>query len=90
VTEFVQMDADFIQRKKYGSDIRQTVVASPVTSTKNGNRGQDCPKQMGFPRTTTFLSCTIGTCREKWGSLLANNLWLSVSWYEYKPQRFSP
>jgi len=47
VTEFVQMDADVIQRKKYGSDIRQTVVASPVTLTKDGNRGQNCPKRMG-------------------------------------------
>ena len=47
VTEFVQMDADVIQRKKYGSDITQIVVASPVNSTKDGNRGQDCPKRMG-------------------------------------------
>jgi hypothetical protein len=65
--EFVQMDADVLQRKKYGSDIRQTVVASPVTSTKlgTGDRIIPCELEFRFPRTTSFLSCTNERCREK-------------------------
>jgi hypothetical protein len=47
VTEFVQMDAEVIQRRKYGSYRRLNMVASPVTSTKDGKRGQDFPKRMG-------------------------------------------
>jgi hypothetical protein len=61
------MDAEVLQRKKYGSDIRQTVVASPVTSTKmgTGDRIVTSEWEFRFPRTTNFLSCTNGTCREK-------------------------
>jgi hypothetical protein len=47
VIEFVQMEADVTHRKKYGSGIEQIVVAVPVTSTKYGIGGQDCPTRMG-------------------------------------------
>jgi hypothetical protein len=56
VTEFVQMDAEVTERKPCVFDIRQVVVASPVTSTEDGRGNRIVPSYWERLKTNLYRS----------------------------------